>query len=169
MRNDFFPSRFQLLHCVIQKKVYQDSINFSLGMLTQDLPTDQLHTPNTAASQLNLPSRPTLNQLLLTNGKVQLRTVHQTAEGTQDLRYAVIRKHGDLVDVPKFAVALAFKAGPEISDENLGSLEELHTLAVLKAKLVVETAKGVGQEVYQGSSGVGAGGDAVCETARVFL
>lgn len=37
---------------------------------------------------------------------------------------SVVREHGDLIDVMEIAKALAFEAGPEVRNEDLGALVE---------------------------------------------
>ena len=41
-----FSLGLQLLHCVIQEKVYQDSIDLGLWMLAFDLAPDEFHAPD---------------------------------------------------------------------------------------------------------------------------
>ena len=44
----------------------------------------------------------------------------------EHLRDSVVCEHGDLIDVMEIAKVLAFEAGPEICDEDLGALVETH-------------------------------------------
>lgn len=149
MRYPFLARRLQLFHRVIQKEIYKDSINLCLWVLPQYIPPNKLHTPNTASTQLNLPRRAALNLLFLTDGKIQLRTIHQAAKAGQDLRHAVVGKHGDLVNVSELAVAGAFEAGPEIGDEDLGSFQESNAFSSLETCFVVEAGESAGEEIHE--------------------
>ena len=189
VRNALLSSSLQGFYGIIEEEVDQDGINLGLGMLAHNLPPDQLYTPDTATcntpfqsavthsllvheltSQLHLPVLTRRQVPLLPHGDVQRRAVRQTAQAVEHLRHAVVGEHGDLVDVPEGAVALALEAGPDISDENLGSLEQPDgLLAPLEAVLIPEAPEVLGQQVDQAGGRAVGGGDEVGWVAVVFL
>jgi hypothetical protein len=57
-------------------------------------------------------------------------------------------KHGDFVDVMKLAIALTFEAGPEVRDQDLGSLVE-PDFASLKGCFVPEVGEVICEQVHQ--------------------
>lgn len=61
---------------------------------------------------------------LLPDVRLQRWTVLEAAEGVKHLGDPVVREHGDVIDVVEVAEALAFEAGPEVCDEDLGALVE---------------------------------------------
>jgi hypothetical protein len=71
----------------------------------------------------------------------------------QHLGDAVVRKHGDLVDIVKLAVSLAVKSGPKVGDEDLRALQKPDFLA-FKLGLVPEAGEPLGEQVDQPSSRV---------------
>ena len=59
-------------------------------------------------------------------------------------------KHGDAIDIMEVSMALAFEAGPQISDEDLSSFVKAYSIA-FEIMPVVEAWKIVHHEVYQSS------------------
>lgn len=55
MRQDLLASGLALLRRIVQKEVYQNSVNLRLWVFTQDLSLDELYAPNTAACILLVP------------------------------------------------------------------------------------------------------------------
>lgn len=49
------PLRYRFFYGVEQEKVDQDSVHLGFRMLPPNLPSEQLHTPDAAASELNFP------------------------------------------------------------------------------------------------------------------
>lgn len=49
----FLTIAFLFLQRIVQKEVYQNCVDLGLRMRLDDLPPEQLDTPNTAPSQLN--------------------------------------------------------------------------------------------------------------------
>jgi hypothetical protein len=70
------------------------------------------HNFDSLTSKLKLPWMTALDNPLLTYGMVEQRTVHQTAQGVQDLGHPVVRKHGDFINIVKLAIISAVKACP---------------------------------------------------------
>lgn len=84
-------SHFPLLHCIVEKKVYQNSIDSGTRMIPNDFSSNQLHAPDATGykkvsgvlcrnalkhtSELNLPSMATLYQLLVANYALKSRAV----------------------------------------------------------------------------------------------
>jgi hypothetical protein len=84
-------SYFTLLHCIVEKKVDQNSIDSGTRMIPDDFPSDQLYAPDATSypvvsgvlrknvfkhtSKLRLPSVATVYELLLTNGALKSRAI----------------------------------------------------------------------------------------------
>lgn len=81
---------------------------------------------------------------LFIRGKYISRIATVLAEGNR-IRTG---KHGDFVDIVKFAVALTFKAGPEVGDQDLRPLVEPDSTPV-KGRLVSEAGKVLCEQVHQ--------------------
>lgn len=75
-------------------------------------------------SKLHFILASTLNGLLPRYQGLQGRAVTNTTERGQDLRNAIIGKHGDLVYVPESAIALAVEASPKVGDHDLRAFQE---------------------------------------------
>ena len=90
MRDQAISLRLSVLDRIIQEKVNQDGVDASLGLLAQDLSSDQLHSPDAAASQLDLPRMPALDGFPLPDMAVQRWAVLQNAQRVQHLRDPVI-------------------------------------------------------------------------------
>lgn len=86
------------------------------------------------------------------------------------LRIKVVRtrKHSDLIDIVEFSKILAVKAGPQICDENLGTLVKPNSFAV-EPCLVAETGEVLGEQVYKTCRGEICVIDAVDEASAKFL
>jgi len=80
-------------------------------------------------SELHLQPRPAPDQPLIADGSIERGAVVQTPHGAEDLRDTVVGKHGDFVNVPESAEALAVEAGPEVGHEDLGALEKANGFA----------------------------------------
>jgi hypothetical protein len=163
-----FSRQLPFLHCIIEKEIYQNSVDFGFRMIPQDCSPNQLHTPYTAAcekishvpiampdsqtSQLNLPCMPTVDQCLLPNGLFKQRAVPKASQGIQNLGDSIISKHGDFVDVIKFSVILAIESCPEICHTDLSSFEKPDTLPALKTDDVVEAREVLSKDVDKSCS-----------------
>jgi hypothetical protein len=64
--------------------------------------------------------------------------------------HAVIhtRKHGDLLDVVEFTIPFAFKASPQICNQNLGSLVESESASIQRG-LVSKAVEILRKEVHE--------------------
>ena len=94
-------------------------------------------------SKLHLPSASALQQLPVLDGRGHRWAAVEGPHGYEDLRYAVVGKHGDLVDVVELAVGLAIKAGPQVGHEYLGALEEADGLGAALVHVLVAEAREV--------------------------
>lgn len=121
-------------------------------------------------SKLHFKTAPALNHLLVVDQSMQRRAVAYASQRGQNLRHAVVRKHGNLVDVLELAPGLAVEARPQVRDKDLGPLEYADgLLAAVELVLVPEADKVAGQGVDQPRRRVLARGDQVRDATRVFL
>lgn len=150
-------SPFSFLHCIVEKKVNQNSIDSETRMIPDDLPSDQLYAPNTTGyqdvspvplrnllehtSKLNLPLVAAFYQLFLANCALKCRTVPQASQRIQYLRYSIVCKHCDLVDIVKFPETLPVKSRPKISNANLSPFQEPDTFAIFVFRHIIEAGK----------------------------
>jgi len=103
-------------------------------------------------SQLHFPTSSRCNVFLGSHCNIKGRAIRNTSHAVENLRNAVVCKHGDLVDVPEFPMPLALEARPYISNKDLGSLQNADWLSPpLKAMLVTEAVKVPSQEIYKSS------------------
>ena len=114
--------------------------------------------------ELHLPAASRRNILLPPYRRLQWRAVVEAPQVVQDLGYPVVRKHGDLVNIPELSVVLALKAGPQISNKDLGSFA-----SPFKDVLIAEAVEVPRQQVDQAGSGPVGRGDQVYWVAAVFL
>ena len=112
---------------------------------------------------------PMLNQLLTFHRLLQPRTIPKTPQRLQQLRNTIISKDSEFIDVVELAIVLAIKARPHVCDKNLSTLEDTNGLAVLELHDVVEAGEVGGEEVDERSGRPIGAGNAVYETAVVFL
>lgn len=121
-------------------------------------------------SQLHLPATPALDDLLFLYGRGQRRAVGEAAHSAQYLRDPVVRKHGDLIDVPERPEPFSLEARPQVGDQDLRSLEETNGFpAPLPMELVPEAREILGQQVDEPRGGAVGRLYAVGEAACVFL
>jgi hypothetical protein len=85
------------------------------------------------------------------------------------LRNPIISKHGYLVYIVKLPIVEAVKTCPQISHEDLSTLQKPDRLSPLEPHFVSEATKITGQDVDQGSSRLVCCFYAVQETAVIFL
>jgi hypothetical protein len=111
----------------------------------------------------------TLYHLLLSNGSFKKWAVPQTPKRIQYLRYSIISKHGNFVNVVKFTIAFAFECCPEICHTDLSSFKKSDILPILKTDNVVETREVLSKDVDQSGSGMVGSLYAFGEAALVFL
>ena len=99
-------------------------------------------------SQLHLPAAATLEDFLAVDRRLEGGAVKYAAQTVQHLRQPVVREHGDLVDIPEGAVALAVEARPQVGNEDLGPLEEADgSLVAAEHVFVTEAAEVARQDV----------------------
>lgn len=55
MRNRLLAGRFSFLSQIVQEEIDQNGVHRSLGVLLDDLPANELDTPDTVATKLDLP------------------------------------------------------------------------------------------------------------------
>lgn len=121
-------------------------------------------------SQLHLVLGPTFNDFVSRDERLQWRAVPNTAERGQDLRDAVVGKHGDFINIPESAVVFTIKATPNIGHQNLSPFEKTDGFpSVFKLELVSETGEIPRQQVDQRRGRAVGGFYAVCEAAVVLL
>lgn len=170
MRQGFLPVPFQLLHGIIQVKVYQDCVDIRFGVLSLDLPPDQLDSPDTASPQLHLPLRPTGQDLLIVDRRSHSRTTVKRTKRYKYLRDAVVSKHSDFANVVKATVVLAVETGPDVRYEDLGPFKESDWLVAAFVKVfVAETLEVFGEGVDEAGSGAFGRVDQVCYGTTVAL
>jgi len=159
----FLSSSFLLLYRIIKEKIYQNGIDLGIWVISDNLSTNQFHTPYTTTytsvsknpslqditqtSQLDFPRMATFYQLLLANGIIQEWTIPKTSKTIQNLRYPVIRKNGDFVNVIKLTKPLALKRRPQISNTDLSPFEKPHTLPIFEPKNVIKAGEVLCKEV----------------------
>lgn len=115
-------------------------------MFPFDFPADQLDTPDTTGSKLELVPAPALDDSAATYQRSKRRAIAYAPQARQDLWHTVIRKHGNLVDIAKCAVALTVKAGPEIRDKDLCALQESYGLPLPLETMLIAKADKVSRE-----------------------
>jgi len=111
----------------------------------------------------------TLDQLLLTNRIFQEWAIPKTSEIIQNLRYSVIWKNGDLVNVIKSTKPFAVKRRPQISNTDLSPFEEPHTLPIFETKNIIKAGKVFCKKVDQRGGRVIGSFYAFREAALIFL
>jgi hypothetical protein len=94
----------------------------------------------------------TFYQLLLANGIIQEWTIPKTSKTIQNLRYPVIWKNGDFVNVIKLTKPLALKRRPQISNTDLSPFEKPHALPIFETKNVIKAGEVLCKEVGQRGS-----------------
>lgn len=173
MRRPLPPLVLHLLDGIIEEEINQNRIHPRPWIFSQYLLPYQLHTPDTARPELDLPVATRGDVTFELHGGFEGWAVLDAAELVEHLRDAVVGKHGYLVNVVKFAVgALALEASPEIGDEDLGAFEEADGFLAGEGRGgvgVVEAGKVGGEGVDQASGGVVGGGYEVEGVAGEFL
>lgn len=152
MGNAVTTLRLHFLHGIIEEEIDEDSIELRPRVLPLNLPPQQLHAPDAAPPQLDLPRVTAVDGLPLPDVRLQRRTVLEAAERVEHLRDPVVGEHGDLVDVVEAAGALAVEAGPEVGDEDLRALVQADGVAFVGVA-VVEAGEVVDEEVDEGGGG----------------
>lgn len=156
--------RLHFLHRIVEEEINENSIKVRPGVQPLNLPPQELHAPDAAPPQLDLPRVTALDAPPLPDVRLQRRAVLQAAERVEHLRDAVVGEHGDVVDVVEAAGAVAVEAGPEVRDEDLRALVKADGVAIV-AVTVVEAGEVVDEEVDEGGGGVLGLLDAGCEAA----
>lgn len=167
MGNAVTALRLHFLHGIIEEEIDEDGIEVRPRVLPLNLPPQQLHAPDAAPPQLDLPRVAAVDGLPPPDVGLQRRAVLQAAERVEHLRDPVVGEHGDLVDVVEVAGALAVEAGPEVGDEDLRALVQADGGAFVGVA-VVEAGEVVDEEVDEGGGGafglLNASGDSSVES-----
>jgi hypothetical protein len=84
--------RLKLFRQIVQQEIQQHGVHFCIGfwMILDNLPSDHLHGPNAATTELHLPAVTTLQLPLLTESALQWRRECDNAEVVQHLGNPVI-------------------------------------------------------------------------------
>lgn len=85
--------------------------------------------------------------LLLPDGMIEERAIHQAAHGVQYLWNSIVGKHSDLVYVVELAVSRTLKTCPEVSHNDLGPFKKTHAFAVFKTDFVPKAREVASQEI----------------------